>query len=156
MNDAFDKLTNVLDSAYGAPGVVIVLAWCIGIGYFLKMTSWVDNRRIPFWVVSWGMFWNVLLRPLPVIPSTNTTFETIWFVAQHIGRLVAIGFMIGLVATLLYDKALKGLEARWPWLGSLLTPDAGTILEPAKLPVVTTTTTTTVDGGGTGQPTPKT
>lgn len=120
MNDAFDKLTDLLDSAYGAPGVVLVLAWCIGLGYFLKMAHWVKNERIPIYIVFWGVIWNVVLRPLPKVPADASNFEAIWFVVQHVSRLIAVGFLIGLVATLLYDKVLKPLEQKFPWLGGLL------------------------------------
>lgn len=154
MNEAFDKLTSVLDSAYGAPGVVLVMAWCIALGYFLKMTSWVKNDKIPMFVVPWGMFWNVVLRSLPTLPPNGTAFETAWFVVQHVSRLLAVGFMVGLAATLIYDKVLKGLEDRWPWLANLVSTPAGSAQQDAKPPSVTTTTTTTVEAGG-AQPQPK-
>jgi hypothetical protein len=120
VNDAFDKLTVWLDSLYGIPGVALVLLWCIGLGYFLKMTCLVQNKRIPIWVVCWGMLWNVLLRPLPKAVDGLNQAQQVWELIAHFGRLLAVGFLVGLVATLIYDKVLKQLEDKFPWLRDFL------------------------------------
>lgn len=114
MNDAFDQLTATLDKLYGAPAVVLTLCFCIGLGYFLKMMECVPNKRIPWFVVAWGIVWNVLLRPLPAQDTT------VYQYVQHFGRLAAVGFLIGLAACILYDKVLRKLEVKFPWLGQLL------------------------------------
>lgn len=113
MNDAFDNLTHSLDSIYGLPGAALTLLFCLGIGYFLKMVSLFPNKYIPVVVVAWGIIWNILLRP----PPANDM--AMW---QHYLRLGAVGFLIGLVASIAYDKFLKPLESRWPWLKDFLEP----------------------------------
>ena len=121
MNEALDKLTTFFDSLYGAPGVLLVLVSCNALGYFLKMSVWCQNRNIPKWVVLWGISGNVLFRALPTIPAATVPGLAVWMYVQHFGRLVAIGFIIGVVSSLIYDKVLKGLESRWPWLKEFLT-----------------------------------
>lgn len=111
MDKTFDGLTETLDSLYGLPGVVLTFLFCIGLGYFLKMLDVFPNKRIPIIVVLWGMIWNVLLRPPPAPGAI------VW---QHYCRLTAVGFLIGLVACIAYDKVLKRLEEKYPWLGGLL------------------------------------
>ena len=115
MNDALDKLTHALDAAYGLPGTALTLVFCIAVGYFLKMMDWPPNRWIPAIVVPWGMLWNILLRPPP------PTGTLVW---QHYCRLIAVGFLIGMSACILYDKVLSQLEDKWPWLKEFLkSPD---------------------------------
>ena len=141
MNDALDTLTHVLDGAYGMPGTALTLAFCIAVGYFLKMMAWIPNRWIPSIVVPWGMLWNVLLRPPPPVGVL------VW---QHYCRLVAVGFLIGMTACIIYDKILSKLEDKWPWLRDFLAAPngqnntGGTHTE--ELMIKTTIT------GGSGQP----
>lgn len=111
MNEAFDQLTKSLDTLYGLPGVALTLLFCVGMGYFLKMVEFFPNKRIPIVVVIWGMLWNVLLRPAP--PKDMM----MW---QHYCRLIAVGFLIGITSCLAYDRVLKRLENKWPWLRTLL------------------------------------
>ena len=133
MNDMFDTLIHLLDSAYGLPGTVLTLVFCIALGYFLKMMAWIPNRWIPSVVVPWGMLWNVLLRPPPPAGALP------W---QHYCRLVAVGFLIGLAACLIYDKLLSQLEDKWPWLKAFLQApngkDTGDSLHTEKLTLETT------------------
>lgn len=116
MNEAFDKLTQSLDSLYGLPGAMLTLLFCWGIGYLWRMIDVWPNKYIPVVSVVWGMIWNVLLRPPPAA-DVNAT--------QHYCRLVAVGFLIGIVACVAHGKVIKPLEDKFPWLKGLLTPSTG-------------------------------
>lgn len=143
MNDALDKMTSYLDSLYGAPGVLLVLVTCNALGYFLKMSSWCDNKNIPKWVVLWGILSNVMFRSLPVVPANTTATVSVWLFVQHFGRLIAIGFLIGVVSSVLYDKVLSRLEEQWPWLAKFLTPvDNGELTTRTSELIVRTSETT--------------
>lgn len=135
MNDTLNKASAFFDSMYGAPGVLVVLVTCNLLGYFLKMTSLVQNQNIPKWVVAWGILGNVLFRALPSVPVGQNVAVEIWVFVQHFGRLAAIGFSIGVVSTVLYDKGFKKLEEWFPSFKEFLAaPAAPTAATPEQKP----------------------
>ena len=146
MNESLNKVAAFFDSMYGAPGVLVVLITCNLLGYFLKMTAWCQNRNIPKWVVAWGIIGNVLFRALPLIPAGLHPFAIGWLYAQHFGRLVAIGFAIGVISSIIYDKWLKQLEDKYPALKAMLASPEPDPLPPAPAHSEKVTIETTTSG----------
>lgn len=113
MNETFEQLTKQLDSLYGLPGVALTLMVCLAAGYLFKLWQIFPNKWIPLPVVLFGIGLNIGLRPPPG-PDV-----LMW---QHCLRLGIVGFLIGVGASVIYDKLLSKLEEKWPWLKNFLSP----------------------------------
>ncbi len=102
MNE-ISKLIELLNQFYGMPVIAVVFFSAIVFGYLWKCVAWLPNRLIPAAVVLGSGICLVLL-------STRTSGESfrIWLVKNFL-----LGIIVGLLAWLVHNKALKRLEERF-------------------------------------------
>lgn len=119
MDATFQSLAQFLNSLYGLPGVVLSFLVANAIGYLLKMLDIFPNKWIPVPVVLMAILSNIFLRPPPPegIPQ--------W---QHYVRLGLVGLLVGIAACIFYDKILKQIEERIPWLKDFLSSPTDKLL----------------------------
>lgn len=102
--DSLQSVFDLLHSLYGLPGYALVFLLAIGFGYLCKVSKFVPNDKIPLLNFIWGMIWNLMLAETKA-PDASLR---LW-----IGRNLAIGFVIVLIAWLFHNKILKRYFDPW-------------------------------------------
>lgn len=110
-----ERIGNEVNSLYGAPVWVLVIALSICLGYLLKIAKWFPNQRIPLVVVPTAIVANLLL----MLPFKASSMVTSW-----VTRQIIVGLVLGFVAWVFHYTILKRVESYFPWLQGAM-QDAG-------------------------------
>lgn len=121
-----ETLIKLNDQLAGAPAGLLVVFFCIAIGYLLKGIETFPNRRIPLAVVICS---TILFMALSPTREADVPLR-IWLT-----RNFAVGFILGFVAWALHKLILQHIEDKVPGLKQWLDHGRPELEPPPKEPL---------------------